>query len=70
MYFGGLRAVDGMSLVVEPGQVHGLIGPERLRRASARRNGGSPLPGAARAASTACGHALGGEQQMLAISLG
>jgi ABC-type branched-subunit amino acid transport system ATPase component/ABC-type branched-subunit amino acid transport system permease subunit len=27
MRFGGLRAVDGVSLVVEPGQVHGLIGP-------------------------------------------
>jgi branched-chain amino acid transport system ATP-binding protein/branched-chain amino acid transport system permease protein len=27
MYFGGVRAVDGVSMVVEPGQVHGLIGP-------------------------------------------
>jgi ABC-type branched-subunit amino acid transport system ATPase component/ABC-type branched-subunit amino acid transport system permease subunit len=27
MYFGGVRAVDGVSLLVEPGQVHGLIGP-------------------------------------------
>jgi branched-chain amino acid transport system permease protein len=27
MYFGGVKAVDGISLVVEPGQVHGLIGP-------------------------------------------
>jgi branched-chain amino acid transport system permease protein len=27
MYFGGVRAIDGVSLVVEPGQVHGLIGP-------------------------------------------
>jgi len=25
--FGGVRAVDGLSLSVEPGQVHGLIGP-------------------------------------------
>jgi ABC-type branched-subunit amino acid transport system ATPase component len=27
MHFGGVRALDGVSLVVEPGQVHGLIGP-------------------------------------------
>jgi ABC-type branched-subunit amino acid transport system ATPase component/ABC-type branched-subunit amino acid transport system permease subunit len=27
MYFGGVRAIDGVSMVVEPGQVHGLIGP-------------------------------------------
>jgi branched-chain amino acid transport system permease protein len=27
MHFGGVRAVDGVSMVVEPGQVHGLIGP-------------------------------------------
>jgi ABC-type branched-subunit amino acid transport system ATPase component len=27
MHFGGVRAIDGVSLVVEPGQVHGLIGP-------------------------------------------
>jgi branched-chain amino acid transport system permease protein len=26
-YFGGVKAIDGVSLVVEPGQVHGLIGP-------------------------------------------
>jgi ABC-type branched-subunit amino acid transport system ATPase component/ABC-type branched-subunit amino acid transport system permease subunit len=27
MNFGGVRAVDGVSMAVEPGQVHGLIGP-------------------------------------------
>src|SRR5579859_3349605 len=27
MHFGGVRAIDGVSIVVEPGQVHGLIGP-------------------------------------------
>ncbi|MBV9135182.1 MAG: ABC transporter ATP-binding protein [Chloroflexi bacterium] len=27
MHFGGVRAIDGLSMVVEPGQVHGLIGP-------------------------------------------
>jgi branched-chain amino acid transport system permease protein len=27
MYFGGVKAIDGVSMVVEPGQVHGLIGP-------------------------------------------
>jgi branched-chain amino acid transport system permease protein len=27
MHFGGVTAVDGVSLTVEPGQVHGLIGP-------------------------------------------
>lgn len=27
MHFGGVRAIDGLSIVVEPGQVHGLIGP-------------------------------------------
>jgi branched-chain amino acid transport system permease protein len=27
MHFGGVKAIDGVSLVVEPGQVHGLIGP-------------------------------------------
>jgi branched-chain amino acid transport system permease protein len=27
MHFGGVRAIDGVSLTVEPGQVHGLIGP-------------------------------------------
>jgi ABC-type branched-subunit amino acid transport system ATPase component/ABC-type branched-subunit amino acid transport system permease subunit len=27
MHFGGVRAIDGVSILVEPGQVHGLIGP-------------------------------------------
>ncbi len=27
MRFGGVKAIDGVSMVVEPGQVHGLIGP-------------------------------------------
>ncbi len=27
MHFGGVKAIDGVSMVVEPGQVHGLIGP-------------------------------------------
>jgi len=27
MHFGGVKALDGLSIVVEPGQVHGLIGP-------------------------------------------
>jgi ABC-type branched-subunit amino acid transport system ATPase component/ABC-type branched-subunit amino acid transport system permease subunit len=27
MHFGGVKAIDGVSLSVEPGQVHGLIGP-------------------------------------------
>ncbi|HEY1294044.1 MAG TPA: branched-chain amino acid ABC transporter ATP-binding protein/permease [Chloroflexota bacterium] len=27
MHFGGVRAIDGVSLTVTPGQVHGLIGP-------------------------------------------
>ena len=27
MYFGGVKAIDGLSMIVEPGQVHGLIGP-------------------------------------------
>jgi ABC-type branched-subunit amino acid transport system ATPase component/ABC-type branched-subunit amino acid transport system permease subunit len=27
MHFGGVRAIDGVSLTVESGQVHGLIGP-------------------------------------------
>jgi branched-chain amino acid transport system permease protein len=27
MHFGGVKAIDGLSMVVEPGQVHGLIGP-------------------------------------------
>jgi branched-chain amino acid transport system permease protein len=25
--FGGVRAIDGLDLIIEPGQVHGLIGP-------------------------------------------
>ena len=27
MHFGGVKAIDGVSMIVEPGQVHGLIGP-------------------------------------------
>jgi ABC-type branched-subunit amino acid transport system ATPase component/ABC-type branched-subunit amino acid transport system permease subunit len=27
MHFGGVKAIDGVSMRVEPGQVHGLIGP-------------------------------------------
>jgi branched-chain amino acid transport system permease protein len=27
MYFGGLKAVDGISLTIKPGKIHGLIGP-------------------------------------------
>jgi len=27
MHFGGVKAIDGVSMSVEPGQVHGLIGP-------------------------------------------
>ncbi|MGI9149231.1 MAG: ABC transporter permease subunit [Chloroflexota bacterium] len=27
MHFGGVKALDGVSMLVEPGQVHGLIGP-------------------------------------------
>ena len=27
MHFGGVKAIDGVSMTVEPGQVHGLIGP-------------------------------------------
>jgi len=27
MHFGGVKAIDGLSMTVEPGQVHGLIGP-------------------------------------------
>src|SRR5579859_1991876 len=27
MHFDGVKAIDGVSMVVEPGQVHGLIGP-------------------------------------------
>jgi len=27
MYFGGLKAVDGVSIAIKPGSIHGLIGP-------------------------------------------
>jgi branched-chain amino acid transport system permease protein len=27
MYFGGLKAVDGVSIAIRPGSIHGLIGP-------------------------------------------
>ncbi|MEK9710576.1 MAG: ATP-binding cassette domain-containing protein, partial [Alphaproteobacteria bacterium] len=27
MHFGGIRAVDGVSLTIEPGTITGLIGP-------------------------------------------
>jgi branched-chain amino acid transport system ATP-binding protein len=29
--FGGVRAIDNFSVTLEPGKIHGLIGPNGLR---------------------------------------